>query len=209
MATTPPRSTWRTTASTATLEGKDRFDACRRAVRRDSMRPPVAFRLFKSAVFTLLAVDLALYALRGRPYEIVDAAAWLVLLVSFEIETAHGARLSTRQRRWMHLLRIVAAAGVLAAAVGYLTERAWLDAANAWLWIAVVVLLEVEVRQPAAVARRRESFLIAAVVLYSALLMLVPVWAWQGEWLEAWDAALWLSAFFAIELNVLGYAVQS
>jgi hypothetical protein len=109
----------------------------------------------------------------------------------------------------MHLLRIVAAAGVLAAAVGYLTERAWLDAANAWLWIAVVVLLEVEVRQPAAVARRRESFLIAAVVLYSALLMLVPVWAWQGEWLEAWDAALWLSAFFAIELNVLGYAVQS
>ena len=48
-----------------------------------------------------------------------------------------------------------------------------------------------------------------AVVLYAALLMLVPVWAWRGEWLDAWDAALWLAAFFAIELNVLGYAAQS
>lgn len=173
------------------------------------MPAPIAFRRFKAAAFALLAANLALYALLGRPNEIVDAAAWLVLLVLFEIETAHGARLSVRQVRLIHGLRLVAAAGVLAAAVGYLAEAEWLDAANAWLWVAVVALLEIEVRFAAAVGRRRESFLIAAVVLYSALLLLVPAWLWQGEWLDAWDATLWLGAFFAIELNVLGYAVKS
>lgn len=177
------------------------------------MPAPTGFRLFKAAAFALLAANLALFALLGRPNEIVDAAAWLVLLVLFELETAHGARLSARQVRLVHGLRLLAAAGVLAAAAGYLLESEWLDAANAWLWVAVVVLLEIEVRFPAAVGRRRESFLIAAVVLYSALLLLVPVWAWRGEWLDAWDATLWLAAFFAIELNVLGrqtgYAVKS
>jgi hypothetical protein len=173
------------------------------------MPAPSGFRLFKAAAFVLLAANLALYALLGRPNELVDAAAWIVLLALFEIETAHGARLSARQVRLIHFLRLPAAAGVLAAAAGYLLESEWLDAANAWLWLAVVALLEIEVRAPQAVGRRREPFLVAVVVLYSALLLLVPAWLWQGEWLDAWDATLWLAAFFAIELNVLGYAVKS
>ncbi len=177
------------------------------------MTPPAGFRLFKTAVYVLLAANLALYALFGSANELVDSVAWVALLALFEIETAHGARLSALEIRLVHVLRLVAAAGVLAAAAGYVAEAEWLDAANAWLWVAVVVLLEIEVRFPAAVGRRRESFLIAAAVLYSALLLPVPVWAWQGAWLDAWDAALWLAAFFAIELNVLrrqsGYAVKS
>lgn len=177
------------------------------------MTPPTGFRLFKTAAYALLAANLALYALFGSANELVDSIAWVALLALFEIETAHGERLSARAAGLVHFLRLVAAAGVLAAATGYLLESEWLDAANAWLWVAVVVLLEIEVRAPQAVGRRRESFLITAVVLYSALLLLVPVWAWQGEWLDAWDAMLWLAAFFAIELNVLGlqsgYAVKS
>jgi len=47
------------------------------------MPAPTGFRLFKAAAFALLAANLALYALLGRPSEIVDAAAWLVLLVLF------------------------------------------------------------------------------------------------------------------------------
>jgi hypothetical protein len=173
------------------------------------MPAPTGFRLFKAAAYALLAANLALYVLTGRPSEIVDAAAWLVLLVLFEIETAHGTRLAPGRRRLVRVLRLIASAGVLAAAASYLAEAEWLDAANAWLWLAVVALLEIEVRAPQAVERRRESFLIAAVVLYSALLLLVPVWLWQGEWLDAWDAALWLAAFFAIELNVLGHTKEA
>lgn len=167
------------------------------------------FRPFKTAVYALLATNLVLYALFGSASERLDSIAWFALLVLFEIETAHAARLSTRQISLIHVLRLAAGAGALAAAAGYLAEEEWLDAANAWLWVAVVALLEIEVRVPLGSGVRRESFLIAATVLYSALLALVPVWAWRGEWLDAWDATLWLAAFFAIELNVLGYAVKS
>lgn len=173
------------------------------------MPVPSGLRLFKRAVYALLAANLAAYALLGRPNELLDAAAWLVLLALFEIETAHGAHLSARALRLLHVLRLAAGTGVLAAAAGYLAEGEWLDAANAWLWVAVVILLEVEVRAPQALARRRAAFLVAAVVLYSALFLLVPTWLWQGEWLDAWDAMLWLAAFFVIELDVLGYAVKS
>ncbi len=173
------------------------------------MPAAIALRRFKVAAFALLGLDLILYVLHGRASEIADTAAWLALLALFELETAHGARLAARTRRLVRGLRFLASAGVLAAAASYLIEEEWLDAANAWLWLAVVILLEIEVRHSEAVAQRREAFLIAAVLLYSALLLLVPVWLWQGEWLDAWDAALWLAAFFAIELNVLGYAARS
>lgn len=167
------------------------------------MPAPTGFRLFKAAAFALLAANLAAYALLGRPSEIVDAIAWVALLALFELETAHATWLTPARRRLVHALRLAAGAAVLAAAIGYLAEEEWLDAINAWLWLAVVILLEIELRLAGFVAQRRESFLIAAVVLYSALLLLVPAWLWQGEWLDAWDAALWLAAFFAIELNVL------
>jgi hypothetical protein len=33
----------------------------------------------------------------------------------------------------------------------------------------------------------------------------VLAWLWQGDWFDAYDAALWLVAFAMIELNVLGF----
>ena len=58
----------------------------------------------------------------------------------------------------MGAVRIAAVLAIGAAAIGYLHERAWLDALNAWLWIAVVVLLEFEVRKPDAVRAHRARF---------------------------------------------------
>jgi len=161
------------------------------------------FHAFKRAIYALLALNLAFYALFGSANELLDSAAWIVLLVLFEIETAHGERLTPRGRLGVHLARFAASAGVLAAAVGYVLEHEWLDAANTWLWAAVVVLLEIEVRFPLAVERRRRLFWTGTGALYAALGALVLAWAWRGDWLDAWDAALWLTAFFAVELNVL------
>lgn len=167
---------------------------------------PAWFPPCKAALFTLLAANQLLYALWGSPGELTDGLAWFVLLVLFELETAHRARLTAGALRRIRRLRPLAGLGVLAAAAGYLAEGQWLDAANAWLWLAVAVLLELEVRLPAGAAARRSFLHGAATLLYGALLLLVPVWAWRGEWLDAWDATLWLAAFFAIELNVLGRA---
>lgn len=78
--------------------------------------------------------------------------------------------------------------------------------AIAWLWILVVLLLEAKVRFTRAVRERRTEFKVAAGMLYGALALFVPVWAWRGEWFDAWDAAPWLVAFVAIEINVLSEA---
>ncbi len=100
-------------------------------------------------------------------------------------------------------LRLAAAAGVGAAAIGYAYQNEWLDAVNTALWIAVVVLLEFEVRNPGAVARQSARFTATAVTLYAGLGALVLVWAWRGAWFDAYDAALWLTAFAMIEMDVL------
>ena len=46
-------------------------------------------------------------------------------------------------------------------------------------------------------------FTAVAAALYAALALLVGVWAWRGDWLDAWDALVWLAAFAMIELDVL------
>lgn len=159
---------------------------------------------FKATVFALLACNALIFSAFGTFIQGLDAAAWFVLLVLFELETAHKDRLNGRRAlAAIHATRLAAAAGVAAAAVGYVYEGEWLDAVNSWLWIAVVVLLELEVRYPRAIERRRRWFVTAAAALYGGLAALVLLWAWRGEWFDAYDAALWLTAFATIEINVL------
>ena len=50
----------------------------------------------------------------------------------------------------------------------------------------------------------RAVFSTVAVLLYGALAALVLIWAARGEWLDAYDALLWLIAFVTIELDLIG-----
>ena len=162
---------------------------------------------FKAAILVLLVCNSAVYAASGTVSEALDSVAWLALLIAFELETGYGSALAIgRAAAALRLVRLAAAAAILAAGIGYVHEGEWLDAANVGLWIAVVALLELEVRSPAFVARQRVRFAAAAASLYCGLLGLMLVWLWQGEWFDAYDAALWIVAFAAIELNVLGFA---
>jgi hypothetical protein len=155
-------------------------------------------------VFALLAINVAGFALAGTRSEAVDAAAWLVLLILFEVETNRSERLRTHGARLaVRLLRHIAALGVVAAAIGYVLESDTLDAVNSALWIAVVALLESELRWPAFVARNRVIFASIATALYGGLAVLVVLWAGAGAWFDAYDALLWLVAFATIEMNVL------
>lgn len=160
--------------------------------------------LLKAAVFVLLACNTIFYLFAGTLNEALDATAWLTLLALFELETgfagrfrASGAAIAIRGAR------LAAIAAVGAAALGYVYQYEWLNAVNTGLWIAVVVLLEFEVRFPHAVARRRGWFALTATSLYSGLGILVLVWAWRREWFDAYDALLWLTAFAMIEMDVL------
>lgn len=161
--------------------------------------------IWKPLLLALLTFNAGYYAIAGTTSKAVDAAAWLVLLVLFEIEAllAH-ARPRAGLKSALRAARLMAAAGVFAATIGYVFEDDVLDAVNSALWIAVVVVLEVEFRRPALVARARRIFSAVALVLYGGLAVLVILWAWRREWFDAYDAALWLIAFAAIELEAVG-----
>ena len=159
---------------------------------------------FKAAVFALLVVNTGIFLASGTPSEALDAIAWLILLALFQLETGYGEALRARTiLAVVHAIRWVALAAVGIAAAGFLSNEEWLDAVNSALWIMVVVLLELEVRRPAAVAAHRASFTAAAAALYAGLGAVVLAWLWRGEWFDAYDAALWLTAFATIELNIL------
>ncbi len=158
----------------------------------------------KTAVFALLAWNTAVFWISGTLNEALDATAWLLLLASFELETGFSGRFGEgREVTILRGARLIAAAAILAAATGYVSASEWLDAINTGLWIAVVALLEIEVRYADAVARHRIGFAAAAASLSAGLGMLVLAWLWQDEWFEAYDAALWLVAFATIEMNIL------
>jgi hypothetical protein len=151
----------------------------------------------------LLAANTVYFAVFGTASKAIDAGAWLALLVLFDIETTYRERLSGRHARLaVRTARLLAAAGVVAATIGYVFEDDALDAVNAALWISVVVLLEIEVRWPVSIARHRTTFNVAAVALFGGLALLVVLWAASGMWLDAYDAVLWLVAFAAIEVDL-------
>ena len=162
------------------------------------------YPVLKAAIFALLIWNTASYLFGGALSKAIDAAAWLILLSLFELEAGLGARLrGQRAAMAIRYSRLAAAGAVGVAAIRYFFEGEWLDVINTVLWITVVVLLEFEMRYPRAVARRHGWFTTTAVVLYTGLAILVPLWAWRGEWFDAYDALLWLAAFAMIEMEVL------
>jgi len=166
--------------------------------------------LIKPALFALLAVNAVIYATAGRAAEGLDALAWFVLLVLFEMETRwpHWTRVA-RNAAALDLLRLAAAAGIAIAAAAYLREGEWLDAANAWLWIGVVAVLELEVRLPSLVTRNRTTINVISYMLFGALAAVALAWLAQGAWLDGYDAVLWIAAFALIETDLLRRAPQS
>lgn len=156
----------------------------------------------RAALFALLAWNTGYYLLRGTSSQGLDSAAWLTLLVLFELESGPAAWAVNRSAAAaIRLLRLAAAGALGAALLGYLREQEWLDAINSGLWIAVVGLLEIEVRRPD--MAMRTTWKLAAAILYAGLGALALAWLLRGEWFGAYDAALWLAAFATLELDLL------
>ena len=159
---------------------------------------------FKAAVFALLVCNTTIFIRTGSLSDALDASAWLVLLALFAWETDFGDRFrDARAATAIRAVRLAAAAGVGAAALGYFHEGEWLDAINSSLWIAIVAWLEIQIRFARAVAAHRAWFAGVGATLYAGLGAIVLVWLWHREWFDAYDALLWLTALVIIELNVL------
>ena len=89
---------------------------------------------------------------------------------------------------------------------------AMVDVINAAVWLLVVLLLETDVRLQE--NNRFEGLALylstlAKFILYSILALAVVAWMITGEFVDWWDAFLWLVAFVFIELNVVEWRQES
>jgi hypothetical protein len=97
---------------------------------------------------------------------------------------------------------------VIASPAGLLEGQrlALVDVINSAAWILVVILLEIEVRVltrwGGASMPLSQVATLAKAVLYATLVAAAIYWGFKGDFLDFWDAALWLFAFVFIELNV-------
>lgn len=109
--------------------------------------------------------------------------------------------------RFAELKAVVDPAGLSA-----IIRLAWVDVINSAVWLLVVLLLEIDVRlqernKLEGFALRVSNF--SKYVLYSILFLAAVYWGIAGDFVDFWDAFLWLVAFFFIEMNVFEWRKDS
>jgi hypothetical protein len=86
------------------------------------------------------------------------------------------------------------------------------DVINAAVWLLVVVVLEIDVwlqerNRYAGLALRISN--VSKTILYTTLLFAAIYWGFNGDFVDFWDAFLWLVAFVFIELNVFEWRQET
>lgn len=172
------------------------------------------FPYYKWTVYGLLGIDMLYYFVVEHNFEAAqDNFGWLLLLLSFEWETSQldHPYTSKFEKYGVIGMSIVGYLIVIAAAIeysmpSYYLEEGTLDIWNSWTWLALCAVLEYDVYYPGLYARWewyvRNGL---KVFLYGALTVYAVLWGLQGEFLDFWDAFLWILCFFSIEMNILDY----
>ena len=81
----------------------------------------------------------------------------------------------------------------------------WVDIANAYVWLIVVLLIEIEIRMQTADRFGGRAMRLARLlktIFYGELIINAVIWGATGYPIYAWDAFLWIFGFWAIELNL-------
>ena len=89
---------------------------------------------------------------------------------------------------------------------------AWTDVVNAADWILVVLVLEIDVRlqlRGTYTDRLLAINKVIKIVLYTILFGAAIYWWLEGDFLDFWDAFLWLFAFIFIEMNVFDWRAET
>ncbi len=89
---------------------------------------------------------------------------------------------------------------------------AWVDVINAGVWLLVVLVLEIDVRLQERLKLEGAVLYLSNAskyILYSVLFLAAVYWGVKGDFVDFWDAFLWLVAFVFIELNVVEWRQES
>ncbi len=93
-----------------------------------------------------------------------------------------------------------------------IVRLAWVDVVNSGVWLGVVFVLEVDVRLQEADKLKGLALQISTfckLVFYPTLLLAAVYWGFKGDFVDFWDAFLWLVAFIFIERNLVEWRQES
>ena len=88
---------------------------------------------------------------------------------------------------------------------------AWADVINSVAWVSVVLMLEVDVHTQLGNISSKwwEKYnIFVKVTVYSVLFLAAVYWGVTGNFLEFWDAFLWIVAFVLIEMNMFEWQAE-
>ena len=159
----------------------------------------IPYPKFKLAIVVLITLNAVIYAITDTLISAVDALAWLMLLVLYELEANGAVPIANNA---LHAIRNVLIGVIGLVFVSYVYNSEWLDVVNSGLWFGLIALLELEVRWPDKVFTFRQSYWLATLTVFAGLVAMVIAWAWQSAWLDVYDAALWIVAFASIEIDI-------
>lgn len=142
---------------------------------------------------------------------LVDGSwAYAIDLDEYEVLTQGNCATLSASTEYLRFTGIAA----LVDQAGYteIARLAWVDVINAGVWLLVVMLLEFDVRMQernrlVGTALRISN--LSKYVLYSTLFLAAVYWGFKGDFVDFWDAFLWLVAFIFIELNVFDWRQET
>ena len=82
----------------------------------------------------------------------------------------------------------------------------WIDVINAGVWIIVVLIIEINimlVEKNRYLSLSNKISFLSKYLLYPILFFNAFYWGIKGDFIDFWDAFLWLVAFIFIELNII------
>ena len=89
---------------------------------------------------------------------------------------------------------------------------AWIDVVNSVSWILVVIILELDVWLGLNDRLTKSLEWVtwrSKIVLYAILVIVAGYWGWAADFLDFWDAFLWILAFVFIERSVFVWGQES
>lgn len=165
--------------------------------------PALQYPTLKLAILALLTLNALIYALVDTLTGALDAIVWLVLLVLYEVETNQNSLPISESA--LQATRNALIAVIVLVFFSYLLNGEWLDVLNTLLWLALIALMELEVRWQDLVTRHRMLFWLLTVTTFCGLVVTAALWFWQGAWLDGYDAVLWIAAFALVEVDIFRF----
>lgn len=165
------------------------------------------FAVFKAVVYTLLIINAGLLYAYGNWREVVEQSGWLMILAAFEWESRGLGRAPDGRK---HRIPVALELGGYALAIfswgAYAAAAEWQNFANSTLWLLIAAALAYDLHVPGRYAslewRLRNIFKSS---LYLGVTGIALSWGLDGAWLDFWDAMLWLTCFFVIELKIFDF----